>query len=146
MGLGEGRSVSEEVLKDLESVRKYYKPTRCYLISEGGEVEFPCEELGNHLTREGLISEGIKVCNERSGNCISLGRGEELRVVEFRGAEIYVSKDDAERVGRWEKIGYLITGGGGVRVLKVPFEGDIVLIQEIPEGRSQRLRIYVRVR
>ena len=140
------KSATEEVLKDIKELSRYYKPTKCYLIKEGEETGFSCEELSNYLTPEGIVKQSIKVCNERLGKCIVLEEGDEVRVVEFSGSEIYVSKDDAQHVNRWEKIGYLVTRKGEERTIKTPFEGDIVFIQEVPEGRTQKIRLYIKVR
>ena len=145
MKFNEGKSATDEVLKDIKSFSKYYKPTKCYIMKDGKGREFSCNDLSNNLTPEGIVKACIKVCNERTGNCMSLKEGSRVRVVEFRGAEVYVSKDDAEHVRKWEKIGYLVTRKGEERTLKTPFEGNIVFIQELPEGRIQNLRLYIKV-
>jgi len=146
MGSGRIRSVTEEILKDLKELRRYYEPTKCYLIEGGAEKGFLCEELSNHLTPEGFVKHRIKVCNERLGRCIVLEEGDEVRAFEFVGSEVYIIKDDVQHVSRWEKIGYLITRKGEERTIKAPIGGDIVFIQEIPGGRTQRLRLHIRAR
>jgi len=140
------RSSTEEVLKDIKELSKYYKPTKCYLIKEDEETSFPCEELSNYLTPEGIVKQDIKVCNGRLGKCVVLEKGDKLRTLEFMGNEVYICKDETQHVSRWEKVGYLITKKGEERTIKTPFEGDIVYIQEVPEGRAQKIRLYIKVR
>ena len=133
---------TERVRKNLKELKKYYGVTKCYVESEGKRQEIPCENVPE-LLQEGTAKETVIVCNERLGKCVKAPKGTDIKVVEAEGREVYLTKDEAEDVGRWDKLGYVITGKGEGRTIKTPKAGKIIFIEEVLGEKPDHYRIYV---
>jgi len=137
-----GKATSN-VRKGLKEIERGYLPTRCFIDRGKGYVEVSCREI-IPLLRRGKVEEPIKVCNERIGRCVILGKGEEISVLDFEGSEVYLTKDECEDVNRWDKIGYIISSKGEGRTIKTPVKGKIVLIEEVFGGKADHYKIYLK--
>jgi len=133
---------TERVRKELEKLKKYYGATKCYIEREGRKEEVPCESIPE-LLREGVAKETVIVCNERLSKCVKAPKDTNIEVIEVKGREVYLIKDEAEDVGRWSKLGYVITGKGEGRTIKTPEAGKIIFIEEVLGEKSDHYRIYV---
>ncbi len=135
---------TRKVKEEFSKLKKYYLPTKCYRLLEDGERrEIPCESV-QELLMEGTAKEDVEVCNERLGKCVAIKKGEEVAIIEVEGTEIFLSKDEGEGVGKWEKIGYIVTGKGESRTIKTPVEGKILFIQEVLGEKASRYRIFIK--
>ena len=134
---------TDNVKRSLKEIERGYLPTRCFIDEGKGYVETSCNEI-IPLLRRGKMEKSIKVCNDRLGKCIALEKGEEINVLDFEGAEVYLTKDECDNVDRWEKIGYIISSKGEGRTIKTPFKGQIVLIEEVFGEKADHYRIYLR--
>ncbi len=133
---------TERVRKELEKLRKYYGATKCYVEREERREEVPCESIPE-LLREGTAKETVIVCNERLGKCVKAPKGTSIEIIEAEGREVYLIKDETEDVGRWSKLGYIITRKGEGRTIKTPKAGKIIFIEEVLGEKPDHYRIYV---
>ncbi|OYT50216.1 MAG: hypothetical protein B6U73_04505 [Desulfurococcales archaeon ex4484_204] len=117
-----------------------YGVTKCYKVGEG-RTPIDCRVLVEML-REGPPP-SAEVCNERVGRCISFSKGDKLLILEVKGREVYLLKDECERVSRNERLGYVITGKGEVRVVSAPDDGYVLLLNEVLGERSPRYQVFI---
>jgi hypothetical protein len=137
-------SVTDRVKAELKKISRYYRSVRCFVQENGSWYEADCTSLPSLIDVNGSLRKGVKVCNERKGKCVVALRGEKVKAVEVKGKEIYLVKEECDIVGKWEKIGYVITGKGEERAIKLPAEGIILLVQEVLGKRPSIYVIYVK--
>ncbi len=136
---------TRKVKEDLKEIRRGYLPTDCFIVEAGQERKVECREIPPLLI-EGKARKTVKVCNRRNGKCVTVKEGEEVAVLEFKGAEVYITKDEGDYVKKWEKVGYTISGKGEGKTFKTYVQGEIVLIEEVLGEKEDHYRVYVRRR
>ncbi len=128
---------SAKVLRDLEEIMRYYRPTECF--RGGSRVE--CHELALELIEKGYTGEDLAVCNRRKDVCLSLAGGSRVTAVEVSAVEVYPQVDVGDRVGVGDLLAYGITGKGELRSVRSRVEGYVLLIHEDPT--SKPLKCYI---
>ncbi len=128
-----------KVLRDLEEIVKYYRPTECY--RGGARVE--CYELALGLIERGYAEDDVTVCNRRKDVCLSLARGSRVAVVEVSATEVYPQVDSGDRVGVADLLAYGITSKGELRSVRSEVEGYVLLIHEDPASRPLKCYIVI---
>jgi|Deesub1362B_J571_1020462.scaffolds.fasta_scaffold19099_2 hypothetical protein len=145
------KKVADRVRKSLRDLKPYYKPTKCYIEDSSsytmilGNVRFKevqCKDLAA-MFDEGKVTKRVAVCNERKGKCILVDAGAKLLILDLKGNEIYFTVDECDKVSKWTKLGYIITGKGEGRVIKTPRSGYIILINEIFGHKADRFKVYL---
>ncbi len=138
-------SVTDRVKAELKKISKYYRSIECYAQDYKGlwhKVE--CSSFPSFIDDNGFLKENIKVCNERKGKCVIVSKGDKVKRAEVKGKEIYLLKEESDVVGKWEKIGYVITGKGEERAIKSPIEGILLFVEEVIGKRPSHYIIYVK--
>lgn len=122
---------SAKVLKDLEEIMKYYRPTECYRR----DTKVECYELALELIKRKNVEEDFTVCNRRKEVCLGLSRNSSIVVVEISGLEVYPQVDVGDYVRVGDLLAYVVTSKGEVRSRRSDLEGYIALLYEDPMSK-----------
>ncbi|MCX8184895.1 MAG: DUF2118 domain-containing protein [Sulfolobales archaeon] len=130
---------SVRVLKDLEEVVKYYKPTECFRDN----VKVECHTLALQLLEERFSNADLRICNRRKNVCVDIAKNSKIYVVEVSGAEVYPQVDVGDYVRNSDLLAYVVTNKGEVRSSRSSLEGYVLLIHEDPLSRPLKCFVVV---
>lgn len=130
---------STKVLRDLEEIMRYYRPTECY----SGNAKVECHELALELISKRRTVADVTVCNRRKEVCLSLAENSEVAVVEITGSEVFPRVDVGDYVKAGDTLAYVITGKGEVRSKRSDSEGRVVLLHEDPTSKPLKYFIVL---
>ncbi len=140
------REVTRKAEEELRKLRKYYLPTKCYVVTDGKQEVVECRELVDEIMREGRLTRDYIICNERKDKCLKVGSTDELVQIPVEGTDIFFTVDDCDSVKERDLMAYIITGKGEVRTLRSPIKGDVVLIHEVLGEKRDRYLVIMRRR
>ncbi len=133
---------TRRIREDLKELSKAYEPTKCYIIARNSKDEVDCSLISKNFL-SGELDKDVLICNERIGKCELITKGSNVVCIEVQGHQVYMLKDELSSVKEGDKLAYIVTNKGEVRVVRSPYKGLIALIDEVLGEKYTHYRVFM---
>ncbi len=134
----------------------------CYIVFDGVEYRFSSEKKGvksyGHILYEDVIDKAIDLVNGKTTReiiviprfkksqeieALYVDKGVNICLMEIKAYQPYVFVSEGDVVEERDKIAYMVTGKGEVRVYKSVCRGIVFLVVNIPWERPEKYILVV---
>ena len=114
-----------------------YNCSDCY-------IEVPYEEAGSIIIdSSGAIKCSFIIMWKGSEEYLLVERGVSAYIIEIEGHRVYGVASEGDKIARGDRIAYIATGKGEVRLVRSGFEGVVVYVAQKPESKPEKLLFIV---
>ncbi|PUA32215.1 MAG: hypothetical protein B7O98_05970 [Zestosphaera tikiterensis] len=135
---------TDNALKYLKDVSSYYRMPECFKVLNDVKEKIPCYEIPKEIE---LLKDGkyaLEVCNPRLNKCVDLDSNALVDEVVIEGFEVYPVVEECSEVGRNDKLAYIVTGKGEVRVVRYEGDGVVLYVDEVVGVRPVKYRVFIK--